>query len=120
MRAAARSGVSSVRRCRESIRIWKSRNVEMWKSGIPRFPNLLVASFVLVEVLVRGDVVDVDVVLRIERAPILVGVVETRDRALLDRAARLVALLLRLALLLRCPVRAEVLAPSSPTPFART
>src|SRR5262245_57821132 len=55
-----------------------------------------------VGILVRGDVVDAEVVfLGVERAPILVGVVEAGDRALLDRAFRLVALFaLGLALVL--------------------
>src|SRR5215471_12731147 len=73
----------------------------------------LLVAFVLplvgVGILVCGDVVDVDVVRRIERAPVFVGVVEARDRALLDRAARLVAFLLRLALVLGRRVGTEVL-----------
>src|SRR5215510_3450597 len=76
--------------------------------------DLLVARVLfgfLVGILVRRDVVDAEVVLfGIERAPVLVGVVEARDRPLLDRAARLVAILLRLALVLRRRVGAEVLA----------
>src|SRR3954468_6553531 len=77
-------------------------------AGVPResFFGLL-----LLDILVRGDVVDLDFVfLGVERAPILVGVVEAGDGALLDRAFRLVALLaLRLALVLWRGVRAEVL-----------
>src|SRR5262245_54030796 len=67
---------------------------------------------ILLGILVRGDVVDVDVVLfGVERAPVFVGVIEARDRALLDRPARLVAFLLRLALVLRRRIGAEILGP---------
>jgi len=65
---------------------------------------------------VRGDVVDLGLFLfRVERAPILIGVVEARDRALLDRALRLVALFpLRLALVLGRRIGPEVLVPARP------
>src|SRR5262245_64869057 len=72
-------------------------------------PELLALVGVGLGIFVRRDIVDVEIVVfGVERSPILVGVVETRHRPLLDRTARLVALLLRLALVLRRRIGAEV------------
>src|SRR5262245_8193839 len=94
------------------IHSWKKRSRCCCRRSAPdrvRKPALFLVAGVVVGILMRRDVVDVEiVVLGVERPPILVGVVEARDRTLLDRSARLVALLLRFALVLRRRVGAEV------------